>query len=77
MLLLELFHEHTAPLTAEQLITFEFSAGVMYITAAAAAAVAVDVPLKEDVADLKAGPAEDVNTTDRDGAPIGIVETSR
>lgn len=36
-----------------------------------------EVPLKEDVADLNAGPTEDVNTTDRDGAPVGIVETSR
>jgi hypothetical protein len=35
-----------------------------------------DVPLKEDVADLQAGPTEDVDTSGRDG-PIGIVEPSR
>eukprot|EP00878_Enallax_costatus_P039230 GHUV01044796.1.p1 GENE.GHUV01044796.1~~GHUV01044796.1.p1 ORF type:complete len:181 (+),score=31.50 GHUV01044796.1:29-544(+) len=44
---------------------------------AAAEQPTADVPLKEDLADLKAGPAEDVNTTDRDGAPVGIVDTSR
>jgi hypothetical protein len=36
-----------------------------------------DVSLKEDVADLKAGPTEDVNTAGRDAAPVGVVETSR
>jgi hypothetical protein len=35
-----------------------------------------DVPLKEDIADLKAGPTEDVDTSGKDG-PIGVVETSR
>eukprot|EP00882_Tetradesmus_deserticola_P000906 GHRQ01000984.1.p3 GENE.GHRQ01000984.1~~GHRQ01000984.1.p3 ORF type:complete len:139 (+),score=80.59 GHRQ01000984.1:123-539(+) len=44
--------------------------------AAAAEEPAADVPLKEDVVDLQAGPAEDVSTAGRDG-PIGIVETSR
>jgi hypothetical protein len=43
---------------------------------AAAAAAAADVPLKEDVADLQAGPAEDVDTSGKDGS-IGIVPTSR
>jgi hypothetical protein len=45
--------------------------------AAAAEDPTADVPLKEDVSDLKAGPIEDVNTTDRDGAPVGVVQTSR
>lgn len=42
-----------------------------------AASLAADVPLREDVADLKAGPAEDVDTTGRDGDPVGVVPTSR
>eukprot|EP00775_Hariotina_reticulata_P001538 gene1538-1876_t len=45
--------------------------------AAAAEDPAADVPLKEDVADLQAGSAENVNTTGRDGAPVDIVPTSR
>ena len=36
-----------------------------------------DVPLREDVADLKAGATEDVTTTDRDGGPVGVVEPTR
>eukprot|EP00882_Tetradesmus_deserticola_P000767 GHRQ01000838.1.p1 GENE.GHRQ01000838.1~~GHRQ01000838.1.p1 ORF type:complete len:139 (+),score=77.65 GHRQ01000838.1:123-539(+) len=57
----------------------DFSVGKDEMAAADAAAAeepAADVPLKEDVADLQAGPAEDVNTAGRDG-PIGIVETTR
>ncbi len=35
-----------------------------------------DVPLEEDVADLKAGPKEDVRTRAPDGEPIPIVPVS-
>lgn len=35
-----------------------------------------DVPLKEDVADLKAGPTEQGSTQGRDGAPVEVVPTS-
>ncbi|WIA42921.1 hypothetical protein OEZ86_008835 [Tetradesmus obliquus] len=44
--------------------------------AAAAEDPATDAPLKEDVADLQAGPAEDVDTAGKDG-PIDVVPTSR
>lgn len=36
-----------------------------------------DVPLAEDVAELKAGPLEGGGTTGRDGAPIDVEPTSR
>lgn len=44
---------------------------------AAAEEPGADVPLKEDIADLKAGSAEDVNTAAKDGTPVGVVQTSR
>ncbi|KAF8057626.1 svkA [Scenedesmus sp. PABB004] len=45
--------------------------------AAAAEQPATDVPLAEDVAELRAGPAEDVSTAAKDGAPVDVVPTSR
>lgn len=38
--------------------------------------VQADMPLAEDVADLQAGAAEDVNTNSADGEPVGIVQNS-
>lgn len=37
----------------------------------------IDVPMQQDIADLKAGPNEDVDTRGSDGNPVGVVETSR